>query len=305
MKKEPKLLVIGHTASDVIIGVEDFPKINTSTHMESMKHLFGGAGANVAMVAAICGLDTTLISAVGENFKQTEYYNSLIKNNINTDYLIYVKGEPNATAIMVNNENNDQVTYFYEGAGAQFSKNPVPVEAISKADFVHLATGDPDYNWKASCEAKKQGKPVSFDPGQDLTIYSAERLKQVIENSTILFGNNYEIDRILKTLNLDIDGLLDLGPEIIIKTCREYGSILYTKDGEIKVDAIVRPAVDPTGAGDSYKAAFLYYYLNGKSLDEAIRFSSSVSSFIVEKQGCQTNIPSLEEAEDRMNSFYN
>ncbi len=304
MDENPKLLVIGHTASDVIIQVNDFPKINTSTHMESMKKLYGGAGANVAMVAAICGLDTTLISAVGENFKQSDYYNSFEDNNINTDYLIYVEGEPNATAIMVNNDNSDQVTYFYEGAGGKFSNYDVPVEAIDKVDFVHLATGDPDYNWKASCEAKRQGKGVSFDPGQDLTIYPAERLKQVIENSTILFGNNYEIDRIINILGMDIDGLLDLGPEIIIKTCRENGSILYTKEGKITVDAISRPAVDPTGAGDSYKAAFLYYYLNGKSLEEAIKFASSVSSFIVEKQGCQTNIPSLQQALERMNSFY-
>ena len=299
-----KLLVIGHTASDIIIGVENFPKSNTSTHMESMLNLFGGAGANVAMVAAKLGMDTSLISAVGEHFKKSDYYDSLNAYNVNMDHMIYVEGESNATAIMVNDKNTDQITFFYEGAGKYFKDYDVPEDAISKCDFVHLATGDPDYNWKASCEAKRQGKPVSFDPGQDLTIYSEERLKQVISNSKILFGNNYEIDRIIDQLNLDIEGLLELGPEIIIKTCRENGSFIYTKDGEDSVDAIYRPAVDPTGAGDSYKASFLYYYLNGYSLKESIKFASSVSSFIVEKQGCQTNIPTLEMATNRMNEFY-
>ncbi len=299
-----KLLVIGHTASDIIIGVENFPKSNTSTHMESMLNLFGGAGANVAMVAAKLGMDTSLISAVGEHFKKSDYYDSLNAYNVNMDHMIYVEGESNATAIMVNDKNTDQITFFYEGAGKYFKDYDVPEDAISKCDFVHLATGDPDYNWKASCEAKRQGKPVSFDPGQDLTIYSEERLKQVISNSKILFGNNYEIDRIIDQLNLDIEGLLALGPEIIIKTCRENGSFIYTKDGEDSVDAIYRPAVDPTGAGDSYKASFLYYYLNGYSLKESIKFASSVSSFIVEKQGCQTNIPTLEMATNRMNEFY-
>ncbi|WP_461462260.1 carbohydrate kinase family protein [Methanobrevibacter sp.] len=299
-----KLLVVGHTASDIIIGVENFPKSNTSIHMDSMKNLFGGAGANVAMVAAKLGMDISLISAVGEHFQKSDYYDSLDDYNVNMDNMIYVEGESNATAIMVNDKNTDQITFFYEGAGKYFKDYDVSIEAISNCDFIHLATGDPDYNWRVSCEAKKLGKPVSFDPGQDLSTYTDKRLKQVISNSKILFGNNYEIDRICDQLNLDIKGLLSLGPEIIIKTCREHGSFIYTNDGEDSVDAIYRPAVDPTGAGDSYKAAFLYYYLNDYSLKDSIKFASSVSSFIVEKQGCQTNIPTLEEATARMNEFY-
>ena len=305
MENISKLLVIGHTASDFIIDVPEFPKPNTSAHMDSLKNLQGGAAANVAMCAATFGLDTSLVSSVGESFLNSEYYYNFKKIGVNTDYFITVKDELIPTAIMVNDKEKDTITYFYEGSGKAFGDADIPIDAIKSHDAIHLATGNPDFNWKCSCEAKKQGKILSFDPGQDLNTYSLERLKQVIENSTILFGNNFEIDRIKDSLNLDIDGLLDLGPKIILKTCREYGSYIYTKDNEYKVDAIYRPAVDPTGAGDSYKAGFLYYYLNGKSLVESAKFASSVSSFIVEKQGCQTNIPSLEEAKERMNNFYN
>ena len=74
MTDGPKLLVVGITALDLIIDVEDFPKPNTSIHMDSMLHLYGGAGANVAMVASKLGLNSTLISAVGENFKNSDHY---------------------------------------------------------------------------------------------------------------------------------------------------------------------------------------------------------------------------------------
>ena len=73
---------------------------------------------------------------------------------------------------------------------------------------------------------------------------------------------------------------------------------------KIDIEAIYKPAVDPTGAGDSYRAAFLSKFLNGYSLEECAKFASSVSSFIVEKKGCQTNIPSLVEATNRMKEFY-
>lgn len=304
MEDNPNLLVVGHTASDFIINLQNFPETNTSAHVDSLKNLQGGAAANVAAVAATLGLNTTLISAVGDNFSNSEYYFSLKNLGINTDYFITVENELIPTAIMVNDNKKDTITYFYEGSGKGFTDAKVPVDAIESADAIHLATGDPDYNWKVSCEVKKQNKILSFDPGQDLNLYSLKRLKQVIENSTILFGNNFEIDNIINKLNLDVSGLLDLGPEIIIKTCRENGSYIYTENKVSHVDAIYRPAVDPTGAGDSYKAGFLYYYLNGKSLIDSAKFASSVSSFIVEKQGCQTNMPSLELARSRMINFY-
>ena len=73
---------------------------------------------------------------------------------------------------------------------------------------------------------------------------------------------------------------------------------------EIKIDAITIDAVDPTGAGDSYRAGFLSRFLNGESLEESAKFASTVSSFIVENQGCQTNMPTFDEAFERMNGFY-
>lgn len=180
----------------------------------------------------------------------------------------------------------------------------MPTQAISNAEAVHLATGDPHFNWKCSEEAKRQELLVSFDPGQDLGMYDTDKLRDVITNTTILFGNHYEIERILESLEVDLDGLREIGPKIIVKTCGANGSEIYSNNDKIKVDAIVREAVDPTGAGDSYRAGFLSRFLNGESLEQSAKFASSVSSFIVEEQGCQTNMPTFDDAFDRMSEFY-
>ena len=71
------------------------------------------------------------------------------------------------------------------------------------------------------------------------------------------------------------------------------------------MDAVLREAIDPTGAGDSYRAGFLTRFLNGESIEESAKFASAVSSFIVEAQGCQTKAPTFDEAYERMNEFYN
>ena len=304
MAKNRDLLVIGHSAHDYIIRVPEFPKANFSAPITNMKTFNGGAAANVACVGAKLGLKTSLVSAVGGDFKKSEYFEHMQNLGIGTDSLIIVPGESTPTAFVLTDENEDQISYFYWGAAREFAESKVPNSEIKNAEAIHLATGDPNFNWKCSEEAKNEELLISFDPGQDLGMYDNKKLREVIENTTILFGNHHEISRILETLEVDLDALREIGPKIIVKTCGAEGSVIYSSEEKIKIDAVVRPAVDPTGAGDSYRAGFLSRFLNGESLEESGKFASSVSSFIVEHQGCQTNMPSFDEAFERMNEFY-
>ena len=292
MAKNRDLLAIGHSAHDYIIRVPEFPKANFSAPITNMTTFNGGAAANVACVGAKLGLKTSLVSAVGGDFKKTEYYEHMQNLGIDTDSLIIVPGEATPTAFVLTDDNEDQISYFYWGAAREFAESKVPTNAIKNTEAIHLATGDPNFNWKCSEEAKNNDLLISFDPGQDLA------------NTTILFGNHHEIERILDSLEVDLDGLRELGPKIIVKTCGANGSEIYSAENKIKIDAITRQAVDPTGAGDSYRAGFLSRFLNGESLEESAKFASSVSSFIVEHQGCQTNMPTFDEAFERMNGFY-
>ena len=304
MAKNRDLLAIGHSAHDYIIKVPEFPKANFSAPITNMKTFNGGAAANVACVGAKLGLKTSLVSAVGVDFKKTEYYEHMQNLDIDTDSLIIVPGESTPTAFVLTDDNSDQISYFYWGAAREFAQSKVPTSAIKNVEAVHLATGDPDFNWKCSEEAKDEDLLISFDPGQDLGMYDIKKLRDVIKNTTILFGNHHEIGRILESLEVDLDGLRELGPKIIVKTCGANGSEIYSDEDKIKIDAIKTEAIDPTGAGDSYRAGFLSRFLNGESLESSAKFASTVSSFIVEHQGCQTNMPTFDEAFERMNGFY-
>ncbi len=298
------LLAIGHTALDYIITIDNFPKNNSSVPITNMKHLHGGAAANVSIVASKMGLKTSLISAVGGEFKNSKYYIELKDEDVDIESMIVIEDESTPTAFVFTDKNNDQKSYFYWGAGKYFKDAEIPISSIESNKMIHLATGDPEFNWKCSIEARNQNKLVSFDPGQDLCMYNEKKLTDVIGNTNILFGNHHELERITETLKKDINEIMDIGPEIIVKSCGEKGSIIYTNNDKIHVDAILKPSIDPTGAGDSYRASFLSRYLNGYNLEECAMFASSVSSFIVEKLGCQTNIPSFDEAIKRMDDFY-
>lgn len=299
MNSKNDLLAVGHTALDYIIQVNQFPEPNSSTAIKNMKTFHGGAAANVAIVSANLGLKSSLVSAVGDDFKGSDYQKLFQNLSIDIEDMIIIEDEKSPTAFVITNDNNDQISYFYWGAAKYFKESQIPVKAIEKVRAVHLATGDPEFNCKCGEVAYKFNKLISIDPGQDLHMYSPEDLKKVLKISNILFGNHHEIDRIKEILGINIDQLQELGPKIVVKTMGKHGSIIYA-DRKIEIEAKATKNLDPTGCGDSYRAGFLYAYLNGENLEYCGNFASSVASFVVEAEGCQTNIPNYDMALKRM-----
>lgn len=300
LREKRDLLTIGHTALDYIIRVNEFPVPNSASTIKNMQTFHGGAAANVAIVASSLGLKSSLISAVGGDFQGSDYQKQLKNFNIDLQDMIVVENDKTPTAFVLTDSNHDQIFYFYWGAATRFKESEVPHKAIKNTRSVHLATGDPSFNLKCGKFAREEGKIISFDPGQDLHMYSSQDLCEVLKVSTILFGNHHEVERILKNLKMTVDELREFGPSIVVETRGINGSIIYS-DETIKVNALERDPVDPTGAGDSYRAGFLKSYLEGKSLLYCGKFASAVSSFIVEAEGCQTNVPNLKMVHERMN----
>lgn len=298
MSEDRDLLAVGHTAFDYIIHLDEFPEPNTSTAIKRMRNLHGGAAANVALVGSRLGLRTSLVSAVGGDFEGSEYRELLESSGIDIESMILVADESTPTAFVMTDSDHNQISYFYWGAARYFKDAETPEDAIKSARAVHLATGDPSFNCRCGEFARSLGKIISFDPGQDLHMYSRSQLERTVGVCDILFGNHHEIDRICSKLSVDIHGLREMGPGVVVKTYGKEGSIIYSDD-VIKIDAIPREAVDPTGAGDSYRAGFMRAYLRGADLKTCGRFASAVASFIVEDEGTQTNIPDTGKAVKR------
>ncbi len=299
LREKRDLLAIGHAALDYIIQVNEFPLPNSATTINKMRTFHGGAAANVAVVAASLGLKSSLVSAVGGEFKGSDYQKHLEKHDIDIQDMIVIEEDKTPSAFVLTDNNHDQIFYFYWGAATRFKKSEVPYNAIKNVQAVHLATGDPSFNWQCGKFAREEGKTISFDPGQDLHMYSSHDLREVLKVSDILFGNHHEIHRILENLNMNVEELRQFGPSIVVETRGREGSVIYS-DETIKVDAFERDPVDPTGAGDSYRAGFLKSYLEGKSLEYCGKLASAVSSFVVEAEGCQTNVPNLKMVHERM-----
>jgi len=83
---------------------------------------------------------------------------------------------------------------------------------------------------------------------------------------------------------------------------------LYENDAgktiETKIPAVLTESVDPTGAGDAYKAGFLVALTKGCAPKICGQVGSVTASFVVEKVGCQTNLPTWEMMKERYAKHY-
>ncbi|OKY77606.1 MAG: Sugar kinase ribokinase family [Candidatus Methanohalarchaeum thermophilum] len=286
------ILTVGHTAIDHICKIPHFPSKNSSIYIKEYDKLFGGGAANVAAVLAAIGASSSLLSPIGEGFIESGYRTHLDKLGLDLDYLIETD-EKMANAFVYTDEAGDQSTFFFWGASGKFEEMDPP-ESIEEFDLVHLAPSDPSFNLKVA----EKGDYVSFDPGQDLPVYSSEDLENIIREVNILFTNQHELKKILGKLDIDKNELIDL-LDILVVTCDEEGSTVYFDERTIEIDALDVELVDPTGAGDGYRAGFLYGLEKGYEPKVCGRLASTVASFIVEETGCQTNLPSWSEVKNR------
>ncbi len=72
---------------------------------------------------------------------------------------------------------------------------------------------------------------------------------------------------------------------LVVVTNGEKGALIYENQQETHIDVYPTQAVDPTGAGDTFSAAFLYALATHATLEQAGRLAAAAASIVVEGQG--------------------
>ena len=272
--------VVGHTAFDHICQVSHLPGPNASALVIDRTIAFGGGAANIAVGIASLGGHVSLVSAVGGDFEGGDY-DRMMKDLKIVQQFFLNPDKHTATAFIFTSPSGDQTTYFEWGASVLFESSEAP-----SLPFVHMATADPSFNVMV---AKKAGY-ASFDPGQDLHRYTAQQLKDIINHIDLLIANQHEYAGMCKTLGINHETLISQVP-MAIETRGGEGCILFEAGSKVIIPAVQVSCIDPTGAGDAFRAGYLTAYAAGYTAADACRIGTVTASFVVEKSGGQTGLP--------------
>lgn len=304
-----KVLVIGSLNMDFVVEVDNMPLPGQTILGNSFNLVPGGKGANQAYALGKLGTDVSIIGVIGNDQYGSILLNNLKSVDVNTNSVIKLENVDTGCAFINVDKNGENSIVVISGANKRITKEMINknIHKIEEADIIvmQLEISLEIVTYIAKL-AKKMNKIVILDPAPAITNLPEDLLK----NIDIIKPNETEIEIIsgIKTINNDniisaAKKLIEKGVNNVIVTLGERGSVLVNKENIKFFDAIKVNVVDTTAAGDCFTAGLTKALIEGKDIDEAIKFGHIVSSIAVTKKGAQTSIPDQKEIQVFINKL--
>lgn len=303
-----RIIVCGSVAYDEIM---DFPKqfvnyfdptklhqINVSFVVNRLEKQLGGTGTNIAYnLSLLSSKSVKLLAAVGRD--GNDFIRFLQTNTLDTDGIIIDESLYTATGKVITDIKDNQIWGFYYGA-LEKAKNIDFRKHITQKSLVIVSATHPEAFVYFQNSAIQLKLDYLYDPGMTLTWIKKNDLIDGIINCCWLVGNDYEITHILQFTGLKIAELIKKNIAVIT-TMGEKGVKYQDKDDNFFVQAfLVKEVLDPTGAGDAWRAGFIAAIVEGYEIKEALKQGNALASFVVEKYGTVNHKPTREEIKDRV-----
>ncbi len=275
--------------------------LNVCFTVNGMLEKFGGTAGNIAYSLSLLNERPIILATIGKDY--ANYFDWLGKNKISTGGLKIIDSEFTAGAYITTDKADNQITGFNPGAmkyqsGYKFNN------ADPKKSIAIIAPGNLGDMSEYAKECKRKGIEYICDPGQSLTAWNDSALKEWINGSAMLISNDYELEMIMKMTGLDKEGLLRL-TKTIITTLGEKGSLISAPEKDIPVpSAKIKDVVDPTGAGDAFRAGLLKGIAFGKNMETAAKMGAVAAAYTIEKYGTQEHYYTYDEFLERYRSNF-
>lgn len=314
MAKQYDVLTSGYVSMDHMLKIQTPARVGYTsiiTNRTNTKINYGGCGVNIACDLSRLGMSAMPMIRVGDDYEEIGFRAFLEENGIRTDAVTRVPGELTSVCYLVQDTEGQHITLFYPGAMDGKYAEPLDDRWFQEARIGVVTVGARCDNEEFLRRCKKNGLPLVFSMKGDMDAFPKDFLHELLHYCTLIFTNETERAEIEHLFGKKITDLLtDGNAEIVVTTLGKDGSVCYVKNGET-VEEIFVPickcggniVVDTTGSGDAFVAGFLYGYLNGKSARECAMSGTVLSSYVIEKEGCCTNAPTLELLERRLSLF--
>ncbi len=319
-----KVLCIGSVTKDIFFPVKGATIIDTPDDLLSQKKIafelgaklhsdgryetLGGCSVNVASGLARLGEEAGCYVSAGDDEIGKWAKKELAKLKIDTGLFKTFPGIYSDLSAIVVDENTGERTIFSNHSASE--KLEVKKDEIGNPEWIFIS--DLSGDWKKNLDtiiavAEEKKICLAFNPRQKALENDIQKNIQAISVMDILFVNKDEAINIISSKEGDkrneylndekylIEELKKIGPKIIALTDGVRGAWGFDGEQILHVDALLRKAVDSTGAGDAFASGFLAAHLKGKDLGEALKWGIINSSNSVTEYGGQKGLLSEQE----------
>lgn len=255
----------------------------------------GGAPMNVALHLHQLGLDSKLISAIGDDPDGKKLIEFLSTFGFQTE-LIQIIPDQETSKVLVDDSDPENMKYEIVSPVAwDFIKwNKKIEDEVTKADafvFGTLGVRNPE-SLSTLIKLIHQKTLRVFDANLRSPFYDFEVIETLLGFTDILkineeeleiFADYFDLEPSIKAVCEHLDHHFPM--DLICITMGSKGALIY-KGGEITKHSGYKVKVaDSIGAGDAFLSGFIKCYLEKKSLEETLDFACKLGAFVASKKG--------------------
>jgi len=290
----PPLVICGSVAIDRIMNFsgryrdlikpDKLHALSLSTLLDQLEDSRGGIGANIAANLALLGDHPVLVASVGEDAKA--YMDDLARLGVDITHLHYSQLKTASFNVITDSEDS-QVGGFFQGAMADSESLSLEPWRDGSA-VIMVAANNPEAMTRQVQTCADNNLRMVYDPGQQVSDSRVD-LAAGVAAAEVLLVNDYELGLLSQRINSSPEEIKAKVPLVITTLGRDGSVIEGAKLAEPIKIGIAQPETiaDPTGAGDAYRAGFMYGYLRQWDLRQCGQLGATMASFIVERRGTQ------------------
>jgi sulfofructose kinase len=252
----------------------------------------GGQMTTALVACARFGLRAKYLGATGTDDNGRRIRQELAHHKIDTSDAV-IHDAPNQYAvILVDERSGERIVLWDRDECLHLRPREIPKSAITSARLLHVDDVDQEAAIKAALLARDAGHPVTTDidrlTDRTIDLVDAVTIPIFAEHVPIGLTGARDAETALKQLRARHPGLLcvTLGSEGALAL--DGGELIHSSAYQVN-------AVDTTGAGDVFRAGFIYAWLQEWSTDRILRFANAAAGLSCTRPGAIASVPSLDE----------
>ena len=288
------VLICGSLAFDTIstfpgrfaqqILPEQLHILNVSFLVPTLRKEFGGCAGNIAYSLKQLGGDPLIMAMLGKD--GAPYRDHMAKAGISLTHVATVEDDYTAQAIIITDQDNNQITAFHPGAMGQ--AHTQRIEANPAIKLAIVAPDGRDAMIQHAEQLRAANIPFMFDPGQGLPMFDGDDLKRFVSQATWVAVNDYEAKLLADRTGTSLADLSRSHLKGLIETLGADGCNVYIQGEKTHVPGVKAEAViDPTGCGDAFRGGLLYGLVNGWDLVKSVALANRIGAIKIAVAGPQ------------------
>lgn len=284
-----RIIAVGSINVDTYLAFDQLPSAGAAAITPSSDTFPGGKCLNEAIGVQKLGHDVVAIGRVGNDADADYLFTALLESRVDTAGVKRTAGRTTGQAFVFVPRDGDSMISIVSGANEALTAADVRAQErlFTSGDFCLINTEIP-------LEAVREALVLARNNHVSTVLKpSAAKLipPSMLALVDYLIPNQEELETLCPEQSDEASRarfLLSAGVGCVVVTLGSRGCLVCTSESAVEIPAMDVVAVDTTGAGDAFIAAFATYRAEGFSIEASARIANCAAGFSTTRQGASS-----------------